>query len=165
MKFDGEKARMDLVPWDVVEKAARVFTYGAAKYDDRNYYGLSQSRLFGAVQRHLTAWYTGKDTDPETGESHLSHALCGVMMLLEKEIHELGPDDRPWSARDRESDADSEADCACVDEERGLIHVGPPHESAGIGGKWSRHGLRLGGGGDRVEPEQECVDVAAARRK
>lgn len=98
MKFDGEKPRTDLIPWDAVMEAAKVFTFGAAKYDDRNYFGLAQSRLFGAVQRHLIAWYEGEDVDPETDMSHLSHALCGVMMLLEKEMHGLGEDDRPWSS-------------------------------------------------------------------
>lgn len=157
LKFDGEKPRTDLVPWDVVLEAAKVFTYGAAKYDDRNYFGLSQSRLYGAVQRHLIAWYTGEDTDPETGESHLSHALCGVMMLLEKEMHELGDDDRPWPARDRQSEGDRSAGAPST-----------PQESAGIGGKWARLRQQTSEEYDaetrRLEAEQECAAVADARR-
>lgn len=144
MKFDGAKPRTDLVPWDTVLEAAAVFGYGAAKYDDRNYYGLSQSRLYGATIRHLAAWWLGEDDDPESGHKHLSHALCGVMMLLEKELHELGEDDRPWSGRDREPGLDSVADAPRAEE-----------ESHGIGGKWAAHALEA----DTLA-EQECADRA-----
>lgn len=96
IKYDAGKPRMDLVPWDSVRAMAEVMTFGAAKYEDRNYYGLAQSRLYAAVQRHLTAWFLGEDADPETSLSHLAHAMAGVAMLLEKDINKQGEDDRPW---------------------------------------------------------------------
>jgi hypothetical protein len=93
-KDDGGKRRMDLIPWAAVDAAAEVFAFGAQKYSERNYQGLAQSRLFAATMRHLSAWWQGEDTDPETGMPHLAHVVCDTMMLLEKELESLGVDDR-----------------------------------------------------------------------
>jgi hypothetical protein len=94
-KDDGAKPRMDLIAWDAVRVVAEVMTFGATKYAARNYYGLEQSRIFAAMQRHVTAWWLGEDDDPETGLPHLAHAMSCTMMLLEMQLQELGNDDRP----------------------------------------------------------------------
>lgn len=86
VKFDGEKIRMELLPPNSLEKIAKVFTYGAKKYESWNYLkgeGLDLDRVYGACLRHLNAWYKGELTDLETGESHLAHAGCCIMMLME----------------------------------------------------------------------------------
>lgn len=82
-KHDTGKARWDLVPWDAVGAFVDVLTLGAAKYTDRNWEkGIQYSRLFAATQRHLIAWWEGQDTDPESGRSHLAHAVCNGLFLL-----------------------------------------------------------------------------------
>ena len=33
--------------------------------------------------RHIFAWWGGEDKDPETGFSHLAHAACCLLFLME----------------------------------------------------------------------------------
>lgn len=90
------KVMMQLLPPLAQERIAEVFTFGARKYDGWNWSkGMEYSRLYGALNRHMGAWYKGEDLDLETGKSHLAHAGCCLMMLLE--MAELKPemDDRP----------------------------------------------------------------------
>ena len=95
IKFDQDKRRIELMPVRPLEDIADVLTVGAKKYADRNWEkGFDYSRTYGAMQRHLMAWYGGEDKDPETGLSHLAHAGCCVMFLLEFEHTGAGKDDR-----------------------------------------------------------------------
>lgn len=94
-KDDAGKPRMDLLPFDALTEVAHVLTFGAKKYGDRNWHGLSVSRLFAAALRHLWAWWRGEDNDEETGRSHLAHAACCVLMALEQTLHRRQYDDRP----------------------------------------------------------------------
>jgi hypothetical protein len=83
-KLDAGKVRFDLIPPGPLAGAARVFALGAEKYSANNWAeggGLAYGRLFGAAMRHAWAWWRGEDLDPETGEPHLDHLLCSVMML------------------------------------------------------------------------------------
>lgn len=69
--------------------------HGERKYGTYNWmHGMSWSRLVGAAMRHLTAWHSGEDLDPETSLSHLGHARCCLAMLLAYQTHGLGEDDR-----------------------------------------------------------------------
>jgi len=91
-----DKNMLQLMPPLAIERIAEIFTYGSKKYSEWNWAkGLEYSRLYGALQRHMTAWYKGENIDLETGKSHLAHAGCCLMMLLE--LEELRPDmdDRP----------------------------------------------------------------------
>lgn len=84
VKYDCEKLRFDLLPASPLMELAKVFTYGATKYDARNWEkGMDWSRLFAATQRHLWAFWGGEDVDQESGISHLAHAGFGVLALLE----------------------------------------------------------------------------------
>lgn len=95
LKNDGEKVRWELVPPDAVNEVAKVLTFGAHKYADRNWEkGMEWSRVYGALQRHMAAWWGGEDTDSETGLSHLAHAGCCIMFLLSYEKRNVGLDDR-----------------------------------------------------------------------
>lgn len=96
-KHDSKKPRMDLLPPRAMLAVGEILTYGADKYDPHNWTkGLAYSRLQSAALRHLMAWQSGEDNDPESGYSHLAHAACSIMMLLETTYiypgHEL--DDR-----------------------------------------------------------------------
>lgn len=98
-KFDGEKLRFDLIPPSVERALASVLTYGAKKYDDRNWEnGIKFSRIYGAVRRHLNSFWDGTDIDSESGMPHLWHALCGIAFLISYEAEGSeydGYDDRP----------------------------------------------------------------------
>ena len=96
IKHDHHKIRWDLVPYDAVNEIAKVLTFGAAKYEARNWEkGMDWSRAFGALQRHLTRWFHGQDRDKETRLTHLANAGCCLFFLLSWELRQVGTDDRP----------------------------------------------------------------------
>ncbi len=96
IKFDSDKPRFDLIPIYPLQMWAQVLTFGASKYEDRNWeLGMDWSRVYAAAQRHLTYWWDGWDHDAETGLSHLAHALCCISFLLEYSKTKAGKDDRP----------------------------------------------------------------------
>lgn len=110
-KDDANKDRMDLIPPEAVFALARVLTYGANKYDARNWEkGMSWGRVFGAAMRHLWAWWGGRtptttnfllgELDAETRFSHLWHAACCIAFLIAYEERGLTQwDDRHGAAR------------------------------------------------------------------
>lgn len=98
IKKDAGKLRWDLLPWDAVGTIVGVLNFGATKYHDRSWEaGMDYSRLYASLQRHITAWFQGEDTDNESGLSHLSHAACCILFLIAYEIRGQGSkfDNRP----------------------------------------------------------------------
>ena len=104
-KDDTGKTRIELFAPEAIFAISAVLTYGAEKYEDRNWErGMSWGRVFGATMRHLWAWWGGKgpttksflfgDLDDETGFSHLWHAGCCIMFLIAFEERGVGTDDR-----------------------------------------------------------------------
>jgi hypothetical protein len=89
------KPRLGLLPVGALCQVAEVLTYGASKYSANNWArGTEWSRYYDALQRHLFAWWAGEAGDPETGASHLAHAGCCLLFLLEYERNGWGCDDR-----------------------------------------------------------------------
>ena len=81
-KHDGDKIRTDLYPVASFLGTCRVLTHGAKKYAARNWEkGIMFGRVYGALLRHLFAWWNGEDVDPESGEHHLDHAGCCIAFL------------------------------------------------------------------------------------
>lgn len=98
-KDDAGKPRFELLAPEALEGTASILTFGARKYSDRNWEkGMKWSRVFGALMRHLWAWWNGQQLDTETGESHLHHAACCLMFLQAYEARMVGEDDRPQKA-------------------------------------------------------------------
>lgn len=96
VKFDSDKIRLELLPPELLDAVGTILTFGAHKYSDRNWeLGMNWSRVYGALLRHLNAWWAGQDFDPETGKSHLWHAGCCIAFLITYEERQLGKDDRP----------------------------------------------------------------------
>lgn len=62
----------------------KVLTIGAAKYNPDNWRKVEQERYWDAFYRHITAHHAGEMTDPETGEPHLTHALCCLAFIAEQ---------------------------------------------------------------------------------
>jgi len=91
----SSKTRYDLVPFAAVAEIADVLAYGAGKYEANNWArGTDWSRYFSALCRHIFAWWRGEDRDAETGFSHLAHAGCCLLFLLEYQRNGWGSDDR-----------------------------------------------------------------------
>ena len=83
-KHDTGKLKMELLPPGPIMDIAEVMTFGAQKYDDRNWEkGISDQRLYGALQRHLHKYWRGEVYDPEFGLTHLAHAACCIVFLME----------------------------------------------------------------------------------
>jgi hypothetical protein len=99
-KADGEKPKWYLVSWKAVTGMVRVLTFGAIKYDERNWEkGIAYSRVFAALMRHLTAWWGGEKLDAESGMPHLDHAACCLHFLQHYQHGGYDAfDDRPKSA-------------------------------------------------------------------
>jgi len=96
IKYDQDKIRFELIPPELLIGVGEVLTFGAKKYSDRNWEkGMDWSRVYGALLRHLTAWWGGQDLDPETNKSHLWHAGCCLTFLMTYEQRQVGKDDRP----------------------------------------------------------------------
>lgn len=94
-KHDQGKPPMHLIPWEAMEGVARVMAHGETKYGTHQWRGgFAWGRLAGACLRHLFAWLSGQDKDPESGESHIDHALCCLMFLTAHIKSGLGKDDR-----------------------------------------------------------------------
>lgn len=94
-KFDEGKVRIELFPPEALVAISDILTFGAQKYGDHNWAaGMKWSRVFGALMRHMWAWWAGEKADAETGKSHLWHAGCCIIFLIAYEMRGSGEDDR-----------------------------------------------------------------------
>ena len=95
LKYDEDKPPMNLLSREALEQTAKVMAFGKEKYDAHNWRkGFAWSRPLSAAMRHITAFNDGEDKDPESGLSHLAHAACCIMFLLEFEKTHQELDDR-----------------------------------------------------------------------
>ena len=102
VKFDKGKRRVDLVPTEAINALADILTAGAVKYGEHNWrHGMDWSRVYGAAQRHLLAFWGGDDIDDESGMPHLWHALTNIAFLVSYQAMSVGRDDR-WKQGDDE---------------------------------------------------------------
>lgn len=106
-KDDGGKLRMDLLAPEALRGVAEVLTYGASKYDDRNWEaGIKWGRVYAALLRHLTSWWGGEELDEESGKHHLDHAGCCIHFLQTYRHTRPEFDDRPGTRPDYMIDTD-----------------------------------------------------------
>jgi len=95
MKFDTDKLPVNLLSTEAMLQIAAVLKFGANKYHAHNWRnGFAWSRPLAAAMRHIMAYNDGEDKDPESGLSHLAHAACCIMFLLEFEKTHPNLDDR-----------------------------------------------------------------------
>lgn len=82
-KADGNKPPLNLIPGEAITAMGRAFGYGARKYAPDNWRKCDDpGRYVAAAMRHLVAWNGGEELDPESGLSHLDHALASMAMLV-----------------------------------------------------------------------------------
>lgn len=109
IKYDANKPRMDLLPPEAILGLASILTYGADKYADRNWeQGMDWGRIYAAVLRHLLAYWSGEDLDPESGLPHIDHALCGIAFLSTYQKRNIGQDTRNRTAQETKEECSSE---------------------------------------------------------
>ena len=86
MKDTKGKAKWDLLPWDLVEQTVDVLTFGADKYAPEAWRQETKSDdYFAALMRHIVAYRKGEVIDPESGKTHLAHAMCNLIFIHELE--------------------------------------------------------------------------------
>lgn len=87
-KFDGNKLEYGLLPPLALRAVVEILTIGAQKYERDNWKFVpdGKRRYFDAGMRHLWDSKCGQKYDEETNKSHLAHAICNLMFLLEKEL-------------------------------------------------------------------------------
>lgn len=81
----GQKPeRHSLIPGHALDEVARVYAFGAEKYDDHNWRkGYAWSLSMDAMLRHANALKKGEWLDAESGLPHMAHAAFHCLSLLE----------------------------------------------------------------------------------
>lgn len=84
-KHDQGKLDWALLPITPTEEILKVLMHGAQLYGRENWKLVenAEQRYWNAAMRHLTAFQKGERLDPDTGLSHLAHAGCNILFLLE----------------------------------------------------------------------------------
>ena len=95
-RFSAGKIRHDLIPSWPIDELAKVYSYGASKYDSDNWRkGLKWRKdVIGPLKRHLEKWIRGEKIDEESSCHHLAMVLWNVCTLMEYERCSVGKDDR-----------------------------------------------------------------------
>lgn len=102
LRYNTGKARMDLLPWDVLVALAHHYRVGAEKYAARNWeLGMKWNEGAAAsLQRHLAAWSMGEDIDPENGQHHDVAIAWNALALVAYRLRNIGVDDRPKPSKE-----------------------------------------------------------------
>ena len=94
---EGEYKPLDnVLSFNCLEGACRVFEYGAKKYAAWNWAkGMQWSVPLGCALRHMQAVLDGEFIDDESGLPHIDHVFSNLVMLDYFETHYPEGDDRP----------------------------------------------------------------------
>lgn len=94
--YDDGKPPLANLPPAGIAAVAMVQAYGHKKYKDFNNYrkGMEASRQASCAMRHIMAYMDGEDADKESGESHLAHAACRLLFMLQNLNDKVLIDDR-----------------------------------------------------------------------
>lgn len=81
------KPPVDLVTPESILGMAEVLKLGADKYGANTWQRVQNpiDTHYSALLRHLLYWKQGELDDPESGLSHIKHALTNAMFLLDHE--------------------------------------------------------------------------------
>lgn len=83
-RFNQGKVDYTLLPLDSLTEEARVWMAGEQKYGRKNWELLwgddTPQVAMASALRHIFAYLSGEEFDPETGLHHLAHARCNCAM-------------------------------------------------------------------------------------
>jgi hypothetical protein len=96
VKKDDTKYDPTMLTLEMIELVSRVRMFGAKKYARNNFKitGFKYTRSLAAALRHIYAFLNGEDNDPESGLSHLGHAVCSLEHCIYDTINHPSNDDR-----------------------------------------------------------------------
>lgn len=100
----AKKLPLHLVPPALIEETAKAFADGAKKYTPYNWRegGASVSVYYGALLRHIFAYWNGEEISADARVSHLAHAAACIAILLDTQKYGSLEDDRPPAILDKE---------------------------------------------------------------
>lgn len=82
LRYNTGKRQWSLVDFKSLESMVEVLEFGANKYERFNWYkGMPVTELSESLLRHMFAFLSGEDKDPESGIDHLGHVMCNAMFL------------------------------------------------------------------------------------
>ena len=84
-KHDKGKDPWDLLDLTIIKTIVRILKYGFRKYGTRDSWKDvedAERRYYAAMMRHISAWKSGSDLDPESKLPHLWHAFCNLYFLI-----------------------------------------------------------------------------------
>lgn len=88
------------VPLTVLAEIGVGMLEGARKYGRHNYRvaGVRASVYVDASIGHIMQWWEGEDIDKDSGLSHITKAICSLVVLRDSMIQGMLTDDRPPKA-------------------------------------------------------------------
>lgn len=96
VKHDSAKPAVQYIPMEALFAMGEAYGYGAKKYGGYNFQltGLEVTRCLAASVRHIFQFLAGQDNDPESGLSHLGHAMAAIGMAIYSLKNHPSKDDR-----------------------------------------------------------------------
>jgi hypothetical protein len=99
----SSKPPLSCVSMPVMFEVGAAMLEGSCKYGRHNYRvaGVRASVYFDAAMRHLARWWEGEDLDPDSGVSHITKCIAGLVVLRDAQINGMVAfDDRPPRAHE-----------------------------------------------------------------
>ena len=85
---------LDAMP--ALKNMVAVMEFGTSKYERNNWKkGFTKEALLDSLLRHVDAFYSGEDIDPESGEPHVGSIMCNAMFLA----YHFGKDSEYWKLK------------------------------------------------------------------
>ena len=107
------KVPLSTVPCGPLLEVGLAMMEGGRKYGRANFRAkgaaVRASVYYDAFQRHLMAWFEGQDIDPDSGLSHITKAIAGLIVLRDGMLSGNWIDDRPISNPINLSDLNAKA--------------------------------------------------------
>lgn len=101
IKHDQGKPDYTYISMELLDEVAKVREFGARKYSKNNWKkGFKVTRSLAAALRHIFAFLSGQTNDPESGLSHLAHAVCCLEHAIYDMKHHPENDDRDEKEQD-----------------------------------------------------------------
>lgn len=103
--FGSDKLPLHLWPPIATALGSLALLDGALRYGRSNYRaaGARATIYADAAQRHMDAWMEGENLDPQSGVSHLGHALACLAILVDAEAAGVLTDDRRYPGKYRKA--------------------------------------------------------------
>ena len=96
-RFGNLKVPLSCVPAPVLMEIGAGMLEGSIKYGRHNYREsrIKASTYYDAVMRHMMQWWEGEDIDADSGLSHVTKAICSLVVLRDQMLAGTIIDDRP----------------------------------------------------------------------